>query len=94
LATVRPKKNILPTLNARFRYLGEKKELIFLKIKDPPVLDICGQINIKEPLALLFQKRTRKEMVVLGGNLAFFFTKKKNNPLESHAYIRTGYFNF
>ncbi len=37
--------------------------------KDPPVL---GQINIKEPPVLLFQKRTSKELVVLGGALAFF----------------------
>jgi len=49
---------------------GEKK------IKDPPVLGICGQINVKEPLALLFQKRSGKELVVLGGDLAFFFKKK------------------
>ncbi len=66
---------------------GEKKE-----IQDPPVLGICGQINVREPLALLFQKRTRKELVVLSGDLAFFF--KNLNNLESHADIRTGYFIF
>ncbi len=58
---------------ARFRYLGEEKKKINQR---PPVLGICGQINIKEPLALLFQKRKGKELVVLGGDLAFLYKKK------------------
>ncbi len=81
---------------ARFRYLGKK-------IKDPPVLGICGQIYIKEPPVLLFQERT-KELVVLGGDLSFFYKKPTWEPClyknrvfhfwYPWFYIRIGYLNF